>query len=243
MKRLIAFIALTVLALPAFSQSRVPRPLSFASDFQTLPVVANVTGIGNAKFESYVALYNPTSSTFPVEVTLYDGAGGTQEATISLGAGELKTYTNFLQTVFNYAGGGAAVFRSPDASNRFILSSEVRNGTYTTTVPALEFPGSTSPAFSPGVIVDSNWRSNIGCFNQSDAANVITVDVLDHNGTVIGNANMSLAARAWGQRPVNTVVSDGVVRFRPSENAVCYAVVVSNATNDGRFISASEYLP
>ncbi|HEY8173745.1 MAG TPA: hypothetical protein VIH21_11720, partial [Dehalococcoidia bacterium] len=139
MKRLIAFIALAAItALPAFSQSRVLRPLGFASDFQTLPVVANVTGIGNAQFLSYVALLNPTSSTFPVEVTLYDANGNAQEATISLGAGELKTYTNFLQTVFNYTGGGAATFSSPDPSNRFILNSEVRtgaNGAYTTPVP------------------------------------------------------------------------------------------------------------
>jgi hypothetical protein len=245
MKRLFALLALSVLALPAFPQPR-PRTQNFASDFQTLPVVANVTGIGNAKFESYVALLNPTSAAFPVEVTLYDANGQTHEATISLGAGELKTYTNFLQTVFDYAGGGAATFRSPDPGNRFILSSEVRTGSagaYTTTVPALEFPGSPSPAFSAGVIVDSSWRTNVGCFNQSDAANAITATVRDRNGAAVGTATMHLAAKAWGQMPVNTVISDGVVEFEPSEAAVCYAVVVSNTTNDGRFISATEYLP
>ncbi|HEX6095500.1 MAG TPA: hypothetical protein VF432_04170 [Thermoanaerobaculia bacterium] len=242
MKRLTAFLALTVLALPGLSQPRA-RTQSFASDFQTLPVVANVTGIGNAKFESYVALLNPTSSAFPVEVTLYDANGGTHEATISLGAHELKTYTNFLQAVFNYAGGGAATFRSPDPANRFILSSEVRTGAYTTAVPSLEFPGSTSPAFSPGVIVDSNWRTNVGCFNQSGAANAVAVKVLDSNGVMVGSATMNLAARAWRQMPIPSVVSNGVVEFEPSEAAVCYAVVVSNTTNDGRFVSATEYLP
>ena len=245
MKRLIAVLALTIAAVPAFSQRRI-QTQNFASDFQTLPVVANVTGIGNAKFESYVALYNPTSATFPVEVTLYDGAGGVREETISLGAHELKTYDNFLQEVFGYSGGGAATFRSPDPANRFVLSSEVRTGAagnYTTTVPALEFPGSTSRAYSPGVISDSGWRTNVGCFNQSDAANTIAVRVLDSNGATVGTSTMHLNARAWGQIPVTNIVSDGVVQFDPSENAVCYAVVVSNATNDGRFISATEYLP
>lgn len=247
MKRLIAFIALTVIAaVPAFSQSRVLRPLGFASDFQTLPVVANVTGIGNAQFRSYVALLNPTSSAFPVDVTLYDANGGTHEATISLGAGELKTYTNFLSTVFNYAGGGAATFRSPDPSNRFILSSEVRtgaNGAYTTPVPALEFAGSNSRSFSPGIVVDSNWRTNIGCFNQSDAANAVSAKILDMNGMTVGTVNLNLAAKAWGQTPVNSMITDGVVRFEPTEAAVCYAVVVNNTTNDGRFIAATEYAP
>lgn len=242
MKRLIAFLALTVLALPGFSASRV-RVHNFASDFQTLPVVANVTGIGNAKFESYVALLNPTASAFPVEVTLYDANGGTHEATISLGAGELKTYTNFPQAVFDYTGGGAATFRSPDPANRFILSSEVRTGAYTTSVPALEFPGSTSPAFSPGVISNAAWRTNVGCFNQSGAMNTIAVKVLDSNGMQVASSTMHLAANAWGQMPVHAVINDGVAEFQPSEAAVCYAVVVSNTTNDGRFISATEYLP
>jgi hypothetical protein len=168
-------------------------------------------------------------------VTLYDGNGTVTAATISPGAGELKTYTNFLQSVFNYAGGGHVP--QSRSEQPLILSSEVRNGTYTTTVPALDFPGSTSPAFSPGAIVDSGWRTNVGCFNQSDVANGISVDVLDENGAVIGTADMHLAPHAWGQRPVTTVVSDGVVRFEPAEAAWCYAVVVSNATNDGRFIS------
>ena len=245
MKKLIAILALAVAAAPAFSQPR-PRTQNFASDFQTLPVVANVTGIGNAQFQSYVALFNPTGSAFPVEVTLYDAVGGEHEATISLAAGELKTYTNFVQTVFNYTGGGAATFRSPDPANRFILTSEVRTGAagaYTTPVPSLEFAGSNSRAFSPGIIVDANWRTNVGCFNQSGAANAIRATVLDKNGMTAGTVNLNLAANAWGQLPVNALVTDGVVRFEPSEAAVCYAVVVSNSTNDGRFISATEYAP
>jgi hypothetical protein len=59
----------------------------------------------------------------------------------------------------------------------------------------------------------------------------------------VGSSTMHLAANAWGQMPVNTVINDGVVEFTPSEAAVCYAVVVSNTTNDGRFISATEYQP
>ena len=242
MKRLIAFLALTIAAVPAFTQPRA-RTQNFASDFQTLPVVANVTGNGGAVFESYVALFNPTSSAFPVDVTLYDANGTAREATITLGAGELKTYTNFLDEVFDYTGGGAATFSSPDPSNRFILSSDVVTGTYTTSVPPVEFPASASPAFSPGVIANSSWRTNVGCFNQSAVANTVTVKVLDGNGMTVGTSTLNLPAHAWRQMPVSSVVSDGVVEFDPSEAAVCYAVVVSNATNDGRFISATEYLP
>lgn len=238
-------LMLIVAAVPAFSQpSRRAAQLEFASDFQTIPVVANTTGIGGVKFQSYVAILNPTSSAMSVQATLYDTAGTARNAMISLAAGELKTYTNFLDAVFQYSGGGAVVFRTTDASKRFIVSTEVRNGQFGTTVPALEFAGSSSRSFSAGITVDASSRTNIGCFNQADVANLVKATVLDKTGTMtLGTVNLNLPANAWNQTAVNTIVSDGIIRFEPSENAVCYAAVVNNTTSDARFISAVEYTP
>ena len=244
MKRiaLIALIAL-IAALPLFAQ-RPRTHNTFASDQQTVPVMANVNGIGGAHFISYVALFNPTSSAYSVTVSLYDANGTKRDAMIGLAAGELKTYANFLADVFQYTGGGAVTFRSPSPANRFIVSSEVRTGGYSTPVPALDFAGSNSRSFSAGVSVDSTWRTNIGCFNQSSAANAVTATVFDKSGTqTIGTVTLNLAPNAWGQTAVPQIVSDGFVRFTPNEAAVCYAVVVSNTTNDGRFVPATEYQP
>ena len=184
-------------------------------------------------------------------MTLYDGAGAKHDAMITLAAGELKTYSNFLDAVFQFSGGGAVTFKSPESTggthnNRFIVSTEVRtSGTrYSTTIPALEFAGSDSRSFSAGITVDSNTRVNIGCFNQSDAANAVKATVLDNTGKqVLGTVNLNLAPNAWGQTAVPTIVSNGYVQFDPSGAAVCYAVVVDNSTSDGRFISAVEYKP
>jgi hypothetical protein len=234
----------------AFAQQHV-RSQAFASDFQTVPVVANVGGIGGA-FQSYVALFNPTSSAFSVTATLYDSTGTKRTALIPLAAGELKTYTNFLDTVFNgFAGGGAVTFTSPDTSggtrnNRFIVNTEVRTaGTrYSTPIPVLEFSGSGSRSFAPGITVDSNTRTNIGCFDQSGAANSVKATILDNTGKqTIGTVTLNLAANGWGQTAVTSIVSNGNIQFDPTDSAVCYAVVVDNATNDGRFISAAEYKP
>lgn len=240
-----ALILTVAVALPALSQNRAV-PLDFASDFQTVPVMANTTGVGGAKFESYVALLNPTSKPITVEATLFDAAGTKRNATITLAAGELKTYNNFLLTVFNYSGGGAVTFRSPSSlgSNRFILSTEVRNGQYGTTVPAIEFAGSNSRSFSAGVTVDSTYRTNVGCFNQSEFTNVVKATILDKTGQMtLGTTNLNLAPNAWGQIAISTIVSDGIIQFDPTENAVCYAAVVNNTTNDARYISAAEYKP
>jgi len=251
--RRISLMVLTLAALmttSAFAQQHL-RELSFASDFQTLPVVANTPGVGGS-FQSYVAILNPTASAYSVTATLYDAAGTKRTALISLAAGEMKTYTNFLDAVFNgFTGAGAVTFTSPDTSggtrnNRFIVSSEVRTAgaRYGTTIPLLEFPGSNSRSFAPGITVDSNTRANVGCFDQSGAANSVKATILDNSGKqTIGTVTLNLAANGWRQTAVSSIVSGGYVQFDPTDSAVCYAVVVDNATNDGRFISAAEYKP
>lgn len=239
MKR-IALIAL--IALPVFAQ-RPRTNNTFASDQQTVPVVANVTGIGG-KFITWLSILNPTSTAYAVTASLYDANGTKRDAQINLAAGELKTYDNFLETVFGYSGGGAVTFRSPSSANRFIVSSEVRSGGYSTPVTTIDFPGSRSRSFSAAISVDATWRTNAGCFNQSASANTITATVFDKSGTQnLGTVTLSLPPNAWGQTNVPIVVSDGFIRFEPNDSALCYAVVVTNQTNDGRYLPATEYQP
>lgn len=244
--RKLLFILVSLFAVAALAQQRTATEnTSFASNFQTVPVMANNAGIGGG-FQTYVTLLNPTSSPFTIDVALYDGAGTKRTASIALAARELKTYDNFLLEVFNYTGGGAVTFRSGDSNQRFIVSTEVRTtGTrYSTTVPALEFAGSNSRSFAAGVTVDSSSRTNVGCFNQSDAANAVAVTVYDKSGAQnLGTATLNLAANGWGQINISAIVSGGYVVFDPQEAAVCYASVVDNTTNDARFISAAEYRP
>ena len=243
---LLRLTAVLAFASAVYAQPRSVQPhTTFASDFQTVPVVANVPGAG-AVFQSYLAILNPTSSSFVVTASLFDTNGTRSEAAISLAAGEMKSYENFLEAVFNRTGGGAVTFRSPNPANRFVITSEVRtSGTrFSTSIPALEFSGSNSPSFVAGITVSSATRTNFGCFNQSDAQNVITATILDKSGTqTLGTAQLSLPPNAWGQTGVSTTVLDGYIRFTPTDAAVCYAVVVDNATSDGRFINSAEYKP
>lgn len=253
MKSFAQFLALATLALaaaapPAFAQTKAQARLGthFASDLQTIPVMGNTPGANGSTFQTSVALLNPTASSFPIDVTLYDASGTKHTATITLAAGELKTYDNFLDAVFHTTGGGAVTLRAANPNNRFIVDAEVHTtGTrYGTTIPALEFPGTSSRSFAAGISVNSTWRTNIGCFNQSDSANAITATVYDATGTqALGTVTLNLAANAWGQAPIPTIVSNGYIQFDPQDNAVCYAVVVDNTTNDGRFVTASEYRP
>jgi hypothetical protein len=254
MKKLIslAALALTIVAMPVFAQnSKRAGSLSFASDFQTIPVVANLTGIGG-KFITYVSIYNPTASAYTIQASLFDATGVRRDAAISIAAGELKTYANFLDSVFaGFTGGGAVTLRSNDSAggqrnNRFIVDAEVRTqgGHFGTSVPVLEFAGSGSRSFAAGITVDSNSRTNIGCFDESGFTNKVHATILDNTGTLtVGSTDLNLAANGWFQTAVSSIVSNGIVRFEPSDAAVCYAVVVDNTTQDGRVVSASEYQP
>src|SRR5262249_51713751 len=250
MKRLIfTILAATLIAAPTFAQS--VRNLEFASDSQTIPVMGNTPGAFGATFQTYVALLNPTSSAFTIQAALWDGNGVEHDASITLAAGQLRTFQNFLAEVFNVTGGGAVTLKASETAggthnNRFIVSTEVRtSGThYSTTIPALEFAGSNSRSFVAGVTVDSSTRTNVGCFNQSSVANSVKVTVLDSTGAqTVGTTTLNLAANGWGQTGISSVVSNGYVQFDPAEATVCYAVVVDNTTSDGRFISAIEYRP
>ncbi len=248
-KLIFTALALAVVAVPMFGQS--VRRLDFASDVQTIPVMGNTPGAFGATFQTYVALLNPTSSAFTIQASLWDGSGVNHDATITLAAGELKTYQNFLAEVFNFTGGGAVTLKAPESAggthnNRFIISTEVRtSGThFSTTIPSIEFAGSDSRSFVAGITVDSSTRTNVGCFNQSGAPNTIKVTVLDNSGkNTVGTTTLNLPGNAWGQTGISSVVTNGYVQFDPSDAAVCYAVIVDNTTSDGRFVSAVEYKP
>ncbi|HEY2093028.1 MAG TPA: hypothetical protein VGJ81_14170 [Thermoanaerobaculia bacterium] len=256
-KTLIAF-AVLLFAAPLFAQTqktiarRGTTMDSFASDFHTIPVAGNVVGVAGARFQTRVTLLNPTSSTFPVQATLYDTTGTAHNAVLSLAPGEVKTFENFLGAVFDgYTGGGAVTLEAATTAggthnNRFIVDAEsYTTGTgYGTVIPVLEFAGSSSRSFAPGVTVNSNARTNVGCFNQGTTTNTISATVHDSSGqTTVGTVTLVLPPNAWGQTAVTSVVSDGSVQFDPTDNAVCYAVIVQNATNDAHLVMASEYQP
>ena len=249
---LMAVLSAAVVATPAFSQTRPEQGVSFASDRLTVPVMINAPGLAGATFATYAALMNPTSKSFPVQVTLYDPAGTKTQRTITLGAGELKSYQNFLDTVFAFSGAGTVRFQSGvevggSSDNLFILSAEIyTTGSgvrFGTSLPTLEFPGTDSRSFSVGITVDASNRANVGCFNESSVANNVNATVFDGTGAQVTTLQLHLGPNASGLIAVNAAVSGGYVRFDPSGPASCYAVVANNTTNDARFISAVEYTP
>jgi hypothetical protein len=98
----------------------------------------------------------------------------------------MRVYDNFLGDVFSTTGAGGVRFESRlitggSPNFQFVVNAEVwtvvSNGRYGTSVAVLTGGASTSDAFSAGVREDSDFRSNVGCFNDSASTNTVVADV------------------------------------------------------------------
>src|SRR5262245_19711853 len=232
-------------------------PHNALSAFPTvvIPVMTNNSGIiPGTFFKTKIAIINPTKLAYPIQVTLYDGNGQAGQVTINMLPGQVRNYDNFLEQVFAYSGAGSVVFNSGagvpggSALNDFIVSAEVftdsPSGKYKTVVTSgalLDAISNLSEAYSLGITVDGNTRTNVGAYNDSDSTNVIEADIYDASGSLLNTVALTLGPRGWGQTAVSTNVTNGFIRWRAGNLAYCYAVVVDNRSNDGTFVPAAEY--
>jgi len=236
----LCFAALS-LAATAPRASGQPATSTTSSVFY-LPTAVHAPGLFGSYFKTHVAFYNPTSSAFTVHVTLFDTNGSPHLATFALQPNQTMAYADFVDEVFHYTGAGAVRFDSGSTANQMALSAEVYTngacGDFGTDVPAVASTLSPAESVSPGVTNDGSQRTNLACFNGGAGANQVVAQVFDEANNVVQTVTIDLAKDAWKQLPVTAFVEGGYVRFHPSAPAYCYAVVVTNTTNDGRFIPA-----
>lgn len=254
MKRPIILLVLALASTQAFSRDLGPsrNALEFTSTYAVVPVMANLQGVTGSFFKTRVALMNPTAATYPIEVSLFGASGFVSKTTIIMAAGQMRSYDNFLEAVFSFTGAGTVKFESQRIAGgssdfQFLVNSEVwttsANGRYGTSVPTSLSEPSNSDAYSAGIKIDANTRSNIGCFNDSSLSSVVEAAVFDSSNNLVTTIMLTLDPNSWKQVPIPNTVPSGYVRFRPSQPAFCYAVVVDNTTNDGNFIQAAEFVP
>jgi hypothetical protein len=230
----------------------VRNAIQVASTGVVVPSAANLTGLTGSVFRTRISIFNPTAFTYPIQATFHDVSGNMSKVTITMAASQMRVYDNFLGEVFGTTGAGGVRFESRQITGgspnfQFVVNAEVwtvvSSGRYGTSVATLIGGASTSESYSAGVRVDSDFRSNVGCFNDSATSNTVVADVFDGSNNLVTTLTLALPPNAWLQTAIPASLSAGYVRFRPSQPAYCYAVVVNNTTNDGHFIPASEFTP
>lgn len=256
-KPLIWFLVTCCLLQETYPVRKAPHRHEAAQAFPIflVPVMANNQGVTAAFFKTRVSIINPTTLAYPIEATLYNQNGFVKKATLAISPGQILNYENFLAEVFQSGGAGSVKFDSwigPEGGSSdydFLVTVEVYsespNGEYKTIVatgPPLDSISQSFPAYSAGIRVDADNRTNIGCFNANPDSNTVFADVYDANNTLVGVHRLELPAEAWFQEKVFENVSGGYIKWRPSAPAYCYAVVVDNTSNDGTFIPAASYV-
>jgi hypothetical protein len=257
LKSLLISLAITLsfaISLSSFgiSEDVTRQRLDYASAIQLVPVMANNPGQFGSFFKTRVSILNVAPLNYSIKATLYNQNGKVNEVTIPIANGQQQNYENFLQEVFAYQGAGTVELDAwfgilgGSSDNKFLLNVEVYtespSGRYKTIVIPADNISSSFPAFSPGIYVDANSRTNIGCFNDGFGTNLIQADLHSPAGTLINTYQMDLGEDSWNQIGLGDPVSGGYIRWRPTSSCFCYSVVVDNTSNDGSFIPATIYI-
>lgn len=233
-----------------------------------VPVVARNAGAAGSTWRTELCISNPHDSTLTVRLLLHQGDTG---ATHAQSVGPLRTDCSadvllqwFGLTEFQ---GGLSVW-APSGSNPeidtpiYALSVRVYNlmpdGTYglsVTPVPALTVQGDVHQEYlasgvrntgSPGV---SGFRTSVGVFNYSSAAQQVQMFVLDPAGNPVWERWEWIPGESQRQYllPAALELNHGSVAFinhgtesGPAATVYPYVTVTDNATGDGRFIGASQ---
>jgi hypothetical protein len=239
MKKVVAGCVLLLCALSLSSAELTPpkNKIATASPIITIPVMANTPGALGGIFKTKVVIFNPTIFSFPIEVSLYGTGGLVNKTTINMAAGQIRNYENFLEEVFTFTGAGTVNFDSlslPGGNSNldFLVNAEVymdsekgRFKTVVATGPPLDPISPSVSAYSLGVTVDANTRTNVGCFNTSFSTNVINADLYDASNKLVATVTLTLGGGSWNQVALTTPVAGGYIRWRPLASAYCYAVV------------------
>ncbi len=249
-KKLCTSFVLTLLLSSSISAKDLANKASSGA-YQLLPTAANTPGAFGAFFKTKIDFLNPTPFSYQVFVTFQNKDGKQPSQSFSIAPNELKSWDNFLEA-FGWTGAGALQFDSfldpPGGSDtfEFIISAEIYtespSGKYRTPVEVESGSISTTwPAFSSGINVNSQERTNLGCVSFFQAQTVMA-EIHGSDGTTLDTFPIPLVGFGWNQIPLNLPVTNGYVKWIPSSSAHCWAVVVNNKSNDGNLIPAAQYL-
>lgn len=214
-----------------------------------LPTSANVSGQFGSYYKTKVSIFNAVNATYLIRAGLSDSSGEITHAFITIHPGETFTSNNFLADVFGYTGGGAIDLDSGNTSLKFVVNSQVYvdtvNGRYTTAVQFADDLGAITPSrpgYVVGISVNSSRRTNVGCASNSGNPQSISFQAFDSSNFAVGNPIVfTLAPFGWSQYSYTGSLTNGGIYVTASQSAVCYAVEVDNASNDGTYQLATPF--
>jgi PKD repeat protein len=225
----------------------------------TLAVAGHVVGASGTTFLTDVAVENPTSSAVSAQLIFApSGEGPPRTKDLTLGPGEIRVLPDVVSSQFGVTDSlgslEAATSGSPPAPLRIASRTYVDESGATLglgTVGLTPSDRRKGDGFVSNVVVTDAFRSNIGALNLSDGDELVTLQLHDQSGNILGRSLLSLAAGAQAQWSLAQLFPSAsgaamTVRIVPQDGALApmaYAAVTDNASSDPTYYGSREPAP
>lgn len=222
-----------------------------------VPAVARTSGVGTSYWSTAVTVVNnePGQQNVEIVYTPQDGDGWTDydSTTVTIAAGEARTWSDVLDDLFSTTGAGSLEVRG----SKLVVSSRTSTpadggGSYGLGVPPLaagdllSYLG-TSSATAGGVReVPGQWRTNFGVCEVSGKTVQVRVTVLDEHSVSLGSRVIDLGPYENTQitRVVRALTSsnqldNGIIRVEvtgATGKVGAYLTIIDEETNDSTYV-------
>lgn len=265
MRELLAVSTALITSVATLSLADPPTPADTASQTVYLPAAVNTAGLFGAHFRTRVFIRLDNFSPIDLAVVAVTPNGF---LTATLSPSHDYASDNILDDLFHYTGGAALSFTlASDSINRgtFVMRAEVYTdgplGEVSTQLPLLTAENvvvsqpdpERALSVSVGLRSDSGHRLNVGCSNfGQDAASVSAILYSPVDGSFWAYT-FSLLPGQWSQTVVDNTsmppparlyfISSDTVTNTVTLPIFCYAVIVSNTSNQGTMVPAIRTTP
>ncbi len=171
----------------------------------TIPVAASLHGAGGSFFHSDVRVFNRSGSS-SVNVTAkyhcFAPPCGNSPQTFILSPREMRVFDDMIAVTFSAAESGGAIEFS--SSGSLVVGSRLYTPSHPSPTNGMGVPGiPESEALTSAVVTSlshsanasQGFRSNVGAYNASDTAQILTFTVFDGSGTQLGHTTANAPAR------------------------------------------------
>ena len=175
------------------------------------PGVANLPGVNN--FHSDVRVYNGGTSAVSVTPTLYSfiGSAPRQAAAFTIQAGEVKSFDDIVQSMFNAPGdGGSVVFTTSAASSlvttgrTYTIDPTQNNGTFGQFIPGVTSAQGIAAGDQPLQILQleesTNFRTNLGLVELTGNPVTVHVTAFVPDSKITASTDIPLQANQFVQQ-------------------------------------------
>ncbi len=237
---------------------------SHFGDFHVIPVAGRVPGVSGSLWQTDVIIHNFQTTPLTVEIGLVESGLGQPDnffpvmidgaATVTVPAGATRALTDLLANHRGRTTAFGALLLGGD--HPFAVTSRVYNvapsgATIGQTVPVTqEFLGAgTQAAVIPGLIANTNFRSNIGFVAAAGAGAPLVVEVglRGASGASLGATTFTIAAGTMSHVQLSSTaitttpfdLATATIRILSGSGDVTgYASIVDNRSNHAAFVGS-----